>query len=130
MYYVPENNYKNRESSLFIFGETWMKTLYREFSLILKRLHKFIKNLILIGICSKFLHSIQTCTCMCIGKNYKNRKFFPCHFWCAIVTDTLGKFWNNFLTKNIITSGKNGKFSHSHFDKMYVILEGEILLNC
>ena len=41
-------------------------------------LYKLLKNTILIGISSNFLHNISTC--ICIRKNYKNGDFFPCHF--------------------------------------------------
>ena len=44
----------------------------------LEQLKKFVKNPILIGISSNFLHNISTC--ICIRKNYKNGEFSPCHF--------------------------------------------------
>ena len=40
--------------------------------------HPKLKNPILIGISSNFLHNISTC--ICIRKNYKNGKFSPNHF--------------------------------------------------
>ena len=39
---------------------------------------KNIKNPILIGNSSKFLHNISAC--ICIRKNYKNGEFSPTHF--------------------------------------------------
>ena len=64
-------------SPLVIFGEIWPMTLYRDFGPILEQLKKFVKNLILIGISSNFLHNI--CTCICIRKNYKNGEFSTFH---------------------------------------------------
>ena len=59
-------------SLLAIFDEIWPMTMYY-------KLKKFIKNPILIGISSNFLHN--TSTCICIRKNYKNGEFSPSHFW-------------------------------------------------
>ena len=61
---------------------------------------KFIKNPILIGISSNFLHNISTC--ICIRKNYKNGEFSPSHF-CQNLAETmyystgnLARFLSNF----------------------------------
>ena len=65
-------------SLLVIFDEIWPKYLYykyRDFGPILEQLKKFIKNPILIGISSNFLHNISTC--ICIRKCNKNGEFSP-----------------------------------------------------
>ena len=63
-------------SLLVIFDEIRPMILY--FGPILEQIKKFIKNPILIGISSNFLHNISTC--ICIRKNYKNGEFSPSHF--------------------------------------------------
>ena len=58
---------------LFNFDEIWPMTLYYStgtFVQFLSNFKNFLKNLILIGISSNFLHSIRTS--ICIRKNYKN----------------------------------------------------------
>ena len=65
--YVSENLIKMENSLLVKFDEIWPKSLYykyRDFSPILEQLKKFIKNPILIGISSNFLHNIRTCICI------------------------------------------------------------------
>ena len=49
------------------------------------REEKLVKNPILIGISSNFLHNISTC--ICIRKNYKNGEFSPSHFWQNLADD-------------------------------------------
>ena len=51
----------------------------------LSNFKKSVKNQILIGISSNFLHNIRTC--ICIRKNYKNGKFSPFHFWRNLAKD-------------------------------------------
>ena len=53
--------------------------------ILLEQLYKFIKDPILIGISSNFLHNISTC--ICIRKNYKNGEFSPSHFWQNLAND-------------------------------------------
>ena len=69
-------------SLLAIFDEIWPMTLYYYSTWSLARfwsnLKKFVKNPILIGISSKFLHNISTC--IRIRKNYKNGEFSPSQF--------------------------------------------------
>ena len=68
-------------SHLAIFDEIWLMTLYYStgsLARFFEQLQKFIKNPILIGISSDFLHNISTC--ICIIKNYKNGEFSPSHF--------------------------------------------------
>ena len=68
-------------SLLFIFDEIWPETMYYSTGTLtqfLSNFKKFVKNPILIGISSNFLHNISTCICM--RKNYKNGKFSPLHF--------------------------------------------------
>ena len=60
---------------LFIFDEIWPNSLYYIVQPVFEQLKKFIKNPTLIGISSKFLHSIRTCTH--IRKNYKNGELAP-----------------------------------------------------
>ena len=77
-----------KNSLLVIFGEIWPMTLYYStgpFAQFL--LKKFVKNLILIGISSKFLHNINTCIHVCIRKNCKNEEFSPNHFWQNLAND-------------------------------------------
>ena len=52
--------------------------LHNDFDPILEQLKKFVKNPILIGISSNFLHNISTC--ICIRKCNKNGEFSPFHF--------------------------------------------------
>ena len=69
-----------KNSLLAIFNKFWSMTLYYSTGTLaqfLSNIKKFIKNPISIGIHSKFLHNIRTCTCICIRKNYKNGKFSP-----------------------------------------------------
>ena len=67
---------------LSIFDEIWPETMY--YTIVQELLPDFgatvknIKNPILIGISSKFLHNISTC--IRIRKNYKNGEFSPTHF--------------------------------------------------
>ena len=71
-----------KNSHLVIFGEIWPKTLYYStgtFAQFLRNLKKFVKNPILIGISSNFIHNISTC--ICIRKKYKNAEFSPFQFW-------------------------------------------------
>ena len=68
-------------SLLAIFDEIWPKSLYYSTGTLgqyLSNYKKFIKNPILIGISSNFLHNIRTC--ICIRKYYKNGEFSPSHF--------------------------------------------------
>ena len=49
------------------FDEIWLKTLYYSTGSLARfwsNFKKFVKNLILIGINSNFLHNIRTCICM------------------------------------------------------------------
>ena len=48
------------------------------FDEIFEKLKTFMKNPILIGISSNFLHNISTC--ICIRKCNKNEEFSPNHF--------------------------------------------------
>ena len=70
------------ENSLLAnFDEIWPTTLYYSTGTLARfwsNLKKIVKNLILIGISSNFLHNI--CTCICIRKNYKNGEFSPSYF--------------------------------------------------
>ena len=71
-----------KNSLLFIFGEIWLKTLYYSTGTLtrfLSNFRKFVKNPILIGISSNFLHSLKTC--ICIREKYKNEEFSTFHFW-------------------------------------------------
>ena len=78
--YVSEKIIKMENSLLAIFDEIWpnpctiVQGLWPDFGATLK-IHK---KLILIRICSKFLHNIRTC--ICIRKNYKNGEFSRSHF--------------------------------------------------
>ena len=70
------------ENSLLAnFDEIWSMTLYYSTGSLARfwsNLKKFVKNLILTGISSNFLHNISTC--IRIRKNYKNVKFSPSCF--------------------------------------------------
>ena len=66
---------------LVIFDEIWPETMYYStgtFAKFLSNFKKFVKNPILIGISSNFLHNIRTC--ICIRKCNKNGEFSPSHF--------------------------------------------------
>ena len=67
-------------SLLAIFDEIWPMTLYYTEALtrFWSNFKKFIKNPVLIGIISNFLHNIRIC--ICIRKKYKNEEFSPSHF--------------------------------------------------
>ena len=68
-------------SLLAIFDEIWPETMYYStgtLALFLSNFKKFVKNPILIGMSSNFLHNIRTC--ICIRKCNKNGEFSPCHF--------------------------------------------------
>ena len=70
------------ENSLnFIFDEFWPETMYYStvtLARFLSNFLKFVKNPILIGISSNFLHNISTC--ICIRKCNKNAEFPQFHF--------------------------------------------------
>ena len=69
-------------SLLFNFGEIWPETMYYSTGTLTRfssNFKNFVKNPILIGISSNFLHNINTC--ICIRKNYKNGEFSPFQFW-------------------------------------------------
>ena len=74
-------------SLLVIFAKIWPMTMYystRALTRFWSNFKKFVKNPILIGINSNFLHNISTC--ICIRKNYKNGEFSPSHF-CQNLAD-------------------------------------------
>ena len=67
-----------QNSLLDIFDEIWPMTLYYSTGTLarfLSNLKKFVKNPIITGISSNFLHSVSSC--ICIRKNYKNAEFSP-----------------------------------------------------
>ena len=69
-------------SLLFNFGEIWPETMYYSTGTLTRfssNFKNFVKNQILIGMSSNFLHNISTC--ICIRKNYKNGEFSPFQFW-------------------------------------------------
>ena len=70
------------ENSLLAnFDEIWPETMYYSTGCLARfwnNFFKFVKNPILIGMSSNFLHNISTC--ICIRKNYKNGEFSPSHF--------------------------------------------------
>ena len=73
---------------LFNFGKIWPETMYYSTGTLTRfwsNFKIFLKNPILIGISSNFLHNI--CTCMCIRKKYKNGEFFPFQFWQNLARD-------------------------------------------
>ena len=66
-------------SFLFNFDEIWpMTPYYIHVARFLSNFKNSLKNPILIGISSKFLHNISTC--ICIRKKYKNGEFSPFQF--------------------------------------------------
>ena len=74
-------------SLLVIFAKIWPMTLYYSTGALTRfwsNFKKFVKNPILIGISSNFLHNISTC--IHIRKNYKNGEFSPSHF-CQNLAD-------------------------------------------
>ena len=70
------------ENSLLVnFDEIWPKTLYYStgiFNRFWSNLKNSLKNPILIGISSNFLHNVSTC--ICIRKCNKNGEFSPSQF--------------------------------------------------
>ena len=79
---------KRNKNGEFILNHFWQNMannpvlLYTEFGHIFEQIKKFIKNPILIGISSNYLHNISTC--ICIRKCNKNGEFFLTIF---------GKIW-------------------------------------
>ena len=77
-----------KNSLLVIFGKNWPMTLYYStgsLARFLSNFKKFIKNPILIGISSNFLHNIRTS--IFIRINYKNEEFSPSHFRQKLAND-------------------------------------------
>ena len=75
---------------------------------------KFIKNLILIGISSNFLHNINARTCRCI------KKFFSifCEIWHMIlpIFEHLKKFVKNLILIGISSNFQcNKKHVHAYY---------------
>ena len=66
------------EKSLLAIFDEIPCTIVQVFGPIFEQLKKFVKNPILIGISSNFLHNIRTC--ICIRKNYKIGEFSPSKF--------------------------------------------------